>query len=107
METRKITEEKLTRWYVLNKERLDLEREARQLDKERELLSTEFKAALEADGKASVSRGRFRVSLVDGRPSVAWKDELVRIAGADKAAELVAAAPVPKRVQVEETKAAA
>lgn len=104
--TKKITAEKLERWYELNQKRQELEREARQFDKERELLSTEIKAALEADGKYSVLRGRFRVSLVDGRPTVSWKDELVKIAGADRAAELVAAAPVPKRVQVEEAKAA-
>ena len=45
-------------------------------------------------------RGDYRVQLVDGRPTVSWKDEFVREAGAERAADILKLAPVPKKIEV-------
>lgn len=99
----RITAEQAAKWIDLNTRRLELEREARVLDKERELLSLEFQQALDAKGQESmkVGGGEFVVKLVEGNGSVKWKDEFIRLAGAAKATELTAAAPKPKKVVVE------
>ena len=95
-----ITAMKLERWFELNKKRQELEREARALEKEKDLLSVEFEADLIAADKDSLVRGKYRVALIDGRPTVAWKDEFVRGLGAEAANLLVQSAPVKKRVVV-------
>lgn len=102
----KISAKKMEKWLTLNARRLELEREARAVEKEKDLLSTEFKAALDAEGKDSITRGKFRVGLVAGRPSVSWKDELVGRLGAELANSIVQRAPVPRKIQVEDLRAA-
>lgn len=98
-----IKAETLERWHELDSRRKELEREARQLVAERDLLSTDLQASLEAMGKDQCTRGAYRVSLVEGRAVVAWKDEFVRRLGAELAAKLAQeAVPGPKRIQVEE-----
>lgn len=99
----RITAEQAAKWIELNTRRLELEREARALDKERELLSVEFQQALDAKGQdvMKVGGGEFVIKLVEGNGSVKWKDEFIRVAGSAKATELTAAAPKSKKVVVE------
>lgn len=98
----RITVEQAAKWMELNTRRLELEREARILDKERELLSVEFKQTLEAKGQESMKvGGEFLVKLVEGTGSVKWKDEFIRVAGAAKATDLAASAPKTTKIVVE------
>lgn len=97
-----ITLAKLQRWHELDKQRLELQRAAAQYEKDRDLLSIELKEELERSQKDAVIRGQFRCFLKDGTPYVSWKDEFVKAKGAEAAAELVKAAPIRRKVYVEE-----
>lgn len=99
----KITAEQLQRWLELDQERKDLERKARLLARDQELISLALDAALQAAGVDKAKRGDAEVHYVDGRINVSWKDEFLKLAGPEKAAAVQAAAasqPPPKKIQV-------
>lgn len=98
----KITPEVLKKRRQLDDRQKELEREARAIAKEKTAIDTDLKAALEKAGKTSIARGGFRVSLVEGRPSVSWKGEFVKLATAQVAAEIEANAPRSLRLEVTE-----
>lgn len=67
------------------------------------LLSETFDAALKTAGTDKLKRGGCEVHYVEGRISVSWKDEYLRLAGPEKAAAVQAEAakqPPPKKIQV-------
>lgn len=95
-----ITPADCQKWIDLEARRLELEREARKAESDRDLLSKQFQAYLDEMGATSLKRGKFDIAIVDGRPSVAWKDEFVKVAGAEKASALSASATGKKKIQV-------
>lgn len=95
-----ITAKSLAHYVELDEERKGLEREARNIQKEIELIGDEFREELKRRKVNSVKEGSYQVQLVDGRASVSWKDEFIRIAGSERAIEIQDAAPIPKRLQV-------
>ena len=97
---RNIDAETLRAWHERDQRRKDLERQARQLKVENDQVAGEIKAALEEEDKSEVRRGDFRARLVPGRPTVPWKEEFIRALGADAAAEVLAAAPVPLQLTI-------
>lgn len=98
----KITPEVLKKRRTLDARQKELECEARAIKKEKDAIDTDLKAALKKAGKTSVARGGFRVSLVEGRPSVSWKGEFIKIATAQVAAEIEANSPRSVRLEVTE-----
>jgi hypothetical protein len=80
--------------------RLELEREARTLAKENELFRDDLEAALDAAGKTSLTRGPHEAGFEESRAAIAWKTEFIRVAGADAASELAAAAPSKRKLVI-------
>lgn len=74
----------LQEWYERDQRRKDLEREARQLAAENAVMAKDLQAALIAAGRTEIARGEYRAGLVDGRATVAWKEEFIRVAGAER-----------------------
>lgn len=99
----KITEPQLAEYFRLNSERQDLQRRADAIDRQLQPTKDAIKSMLEESGKTSLKRGQFTAQLVDGRALVNWKDEFVRAADADTAAQIQAAAPKSKYLQVTKT----
>lgn len=95
-----MTAETLSRYWDLDERRRQLEREARQLKQELDILEAEISAALRAAGKTQLRRGQYLAMLVDYRAAPRWKEEFIRLAGADKAVEIALNCPVVQRLQV-------
>ena len=99
--TESITKDQIEEFVKLEEERKALEQKARALGKRTSALADHFKAHLEAKKKTAITRSGYRITLVDGRPSVAWKDEFIKVAGPLAADDLLKSAPVSKRVDVQ------
>ncbi len=84
----KITKEELAEWQDLNAKRLELEREARTLEKRCDQILEKAADVLRESGKQSIKRFGFALAWVAGKASVSWKDAFVSECGPDKAAEL-------------------
>lgn len=52
------------------------------------------------NGKRSVRRHGYRLTIVDGRATVRWKDEFVKLAGPEHAALLQREAKRPEKLEV-------
>lgn len=98
----KITADLLKKRRKLDEEQKELERQARAVAKQKTAIDTDLKAELVRVGKTSIARGGYRVSIVDGRPTVSWKTEFIKISGAQMAVELEEAAPRSQRLEVTE-----
>lgn len=96
----KITAEELAEYVELDQARLELDRKSRDLARKQATLAAHFQHCLEADGKQSVSRGGYTVSLVEKRGSISWKDEVVRLIGPLEVAKIEQAAPSKSKVVV-------
>lgn len=97
---RSLTEDQLREWQVRDTRRLELDRESRTLKAANDLFEDQVEAALKAAGRQKVCRGEFTAQLVDGKASVSWKDQFIKLAGTDAVAPILAAAPVPLRLQI-------
>lgn len=106
MATAKITAEQLAEYVDLEQRRKELDRQSRALAKQQGILANHFQAALEKAGQKSTARGSYRVALIEGKGTVAWKEELIKQIGPLKVAEIAEAAPTKTRVQVETVEAA-
>jgi len=95
-----ITKEQCEEFLKLDKERSALDQKSRALKKRTDALKSHFKAFLAEQGKDSVKRNGFQLTLVDGKPSVSWKDEFVRVAGPLAADEVLTNAERSKGVEV-------
>lgn len=90
----------LARYWELDERRRELEREARQLKQELELLENDIVAAVRASGKNQLRRGNYLAVLLDYRSQPRWKEEFIRVAGAEAAVHIALNAPVVQRLQV-------
>jgi len=99
---RSYDEEVLREWVENDRRRKDLEKEARQLKEQNDLVAKDLLAALQAAGKAEITRGAFRAQIIDGRAYPSWKEEFIRRNGADEAAKIAAAQVAPKKVEIVE-----
>lgn len=96
----RITKTSLDRWRQLQADKKELERKARALDVEAKAIEASAKADLESSGKDHINRGGYRIAWVEGRASIAWKNEFVDKLGAEAAAEIAAKAPVKKSMLI-------
>ncbi len=92
-----ISAEELAEFCRLDAERKDLDRQSRLLAKRQDQIRTHCRAVLDGLGKTDLVRYGYRLSIVEGRATVAWKDAFIEQLGPEAAAELVDAA-VPSLV---------
>lgn len=107
MASKQITAEQLEEYAALEEQRKELDRQSRAIAKQQGILTAHFQIALEAAKKTTLSRGAYRVSLVESKCSVSYKDELTKVIGPLEVAKLAAEAPTKTKVVVEATQAAA
>lgn len=94
------TEEALREWVERDNRRRDLEREARQIKAENDLVAKDLLTALKAAGKSELSRGPYVAEIETSRGTVSWKEEFLRVAGSAAATELANAAPTKEAVKI-------
>lgn len=97
---KRITEDLLSDYFSQDEKRLDLNRKAATIKKSLGVIETELRAALAETDKTRVQRGKFVVELIDGRPHVRWKDELIKQVGAVAVNEIEEAAEISQRLVV-------
>jgi len=90
----------LKEWVERDERRLELEREARQLDQENKLTAQDLLRALKEAGKTKVARGLFEAEIENKRSQVSWKDVFLRIVGAEAASKIAANAPMKESVKI-------
>lgn len=88
---KKVKTERLELREALLKEAAELSARARTLRVEIDQIEAEALADIQATGKASCKRGEFLLALAEKSGSVSWKNEFIRVASAEAAAELAAA----------------
>jgi hypothetical protein len=97
-----VTREDLDSFWALDERRRELQRQDDALEREAKPLKERFLAHVRAkggDARAVVTCGFcLAIKLADG--SVRWKDEFVKLAGADAAAELQGAVPQRESLSV-------
>ena len=85
----------LARYFELEAERKSLQRQAKDLEKLQAELEEKFTAYVLAEGgpERALMRCGYRLAI-DSKPgSVSWKGEFLKLAGPERAEELVQAAP--------------
>lgn len=97
----KITAEQLAEYVDLDAQRLALSRKAAALGKRQSALSAHFLACLEGSKQKSTTKGGYTARLVEGKGSVSWKDEVIRLVGPLEAAKISEGAPTKTKVEVE------
>lgn len=103
----KITRKDLDRYWQLEEQRKALEQQARTLKAAAKALEDQFKQALEEAGIREHVVADYRVALVEGRPSVSWKTQFIRVAGAEAAQKLLEHAVRPIQVAISKVASAA
>ena len=98
-----ITRADITEYLRLDKERLDLQRQARDKGRLQEAIEAKLTAYVEAKGgdARSVERSGFVLAIKTKAGSVKWADEFVRVAGEVEAQRLRADAPRVEFLSVE------
>lgn len=100
----KPTKAELDRWAELEAQRLDLARKAKNISAEQEEIEKKCLAYAQSEsGKARpavVSCSGYQLELIAKRASVQWKNEYIRVAGSDAAAELTAAAETKDAIKI-------
>lgn len=97
---RDITADDLKKLWELDQRRKALDRESSSIKKQQDLITDAVKAALAADDRTEVKRGDYRAELRDGQICPKWKEEFVRVAGAEAASEIQASTPPTKKLSV-------
>jgi hypothetical protein len=98
-----ITRADITEYLRLDKERLDLQRQARDKARLQDVLETKLWSWVEAKGgdARSCERSGFVLAIKTKAGSVKWAEEFVRIAGEVEAQRLRAEAPPAEFLSVE------
>jgi hypothetical protein len=96
----KITREELDEYARLNTERKAIDKQSRTLASRCKQIEAAVEEQLIADGKNACKRYGYQLALVEGRASIAWKDEFIRECGSEKVAALQAAAPITTKVTI-------
>jgi hypothetical protein len=102
----RVTRKELEEWSALEAQRLQLQRQVKDLAALQEVLEEKFFSHVVANGgpeRVVLSCG-YRLRIDTKRGTVQWKNELVKIAGTDKAEELIAAAPAKDVLVIEPPK---
>lgn len=87
----------LTRYLKLDERRLKLNRQAKALEREMELIEPKIYEAVRTQGtKGVLSKWGYNLMIKLLRSAVKWKDEFIRLAGAEKAQTLSDAAPLDR-----------
>lgn len=97
---RAFDEQALREFVERDERRKGLEREARQLAAENDLVKKDLLAALKDAGKTEISRGDFAASIKTSAGTVSWKEAFLRVAGADEADKLAKAAVPRESVEI-------
>lgn len=95
----RLTVANCARFLELKQERLELERQARALATEERQLAELMLIHTRAAG-GMLKKGKLKLAIEQKPGSVSWKSEFIRVAGADAANKLIAAAPVGERLVV-------
>ncbi|MEL6897743.1 MAG: hypothetical protein AAFP90_16710 [Planctomycetota bacterium] len=95
-----ISKARLQRYHELTEERKRLERQARSLKTESDIIMEEARTALKESGKQQIKRSGFVVHYVPGRATVRWKDAFIARCGSAAAEEVQAAASAPQAVAI-------
>lgn len=96
----RITKAALDRHRAITLEAIELGRKARALQSEARAIESAAKADLVSSGRELVTRGGYKITMVEGKASIAWKDELVSRLGAEVAIQIAAAAPKTRKLQI-------
>lgn len=101
-----ITQAQLQQYHTLDQQRKALSRQVRMLEKEQKELEVHIVAYMKRKSQDKIKRGHFVCLLTQGRPSVSWKDEVIRLAGPEHAAALLDSAPRKSKIEVKENETA-
>ena len=96
----KISREDLDEYARLNGERRALERQARTLGERCKEIEAAVLQQMKASGKQIAKRYDYTLALIDGRATVAWKDEYIKAFGIEAATELQSQAVAPQKVTI-------
>lgn len=99
----RLTKKEIEAYLDLHERRKALQRQARDLDKQAELIEEKLMEYVAAEGGAerSVRSCGFVLAIQTARGSVSWKQEFIAVAGEKKAESLIAAAPPRDVLSVE------
>jgi hypothetical protein len=97
----KVSAETIAEYLSLTRERRELEQRARALKTRTDPIHAALTETLSAAGKGSIVRYGYRLTFVRGKASVAWKEEFVRVAGADEADRLLKEATPSRTLDVQ------
>jgi hypothetical protein len=99
----KMTRVEIDKYFELDKERLSLQRQAKDLEALQEKIEDKMVAVVRANGgkERTVLTCGYVLAIKDANGAVKWKDEFVRVAGSDEAEKLIAAAPKRDKFSVE------
>lgn len=101
MSKEKLTAELLQERSRVVAEASELESKARKLRARQSQIDEIAEAELAKSGKSSIKRcGGWLLTWITGRATVAWRDEFIRIAGAEAADKLTAAAKPKPKLQI-------
>ena len=96
-----ITRKTIEAYLELDAQRKALSRQASDLKKKQDELEEQLKTFVRESGERTVKRSGYVLSLTTEKGSVAWKGEFVKLAGQQRAEELIAAAPTKEGFSVE------
>ena len=100
------TRQDLLKWKRIHGRRLEIQREARGLDKEeKELFGQFFEYAKVATRRKTIKQvmiAGFRLVLTKVRPSVAWKQEFVKVLGEGAAEKVIGSKPLVYGLEIDE-----
>jgi hypothetical protein len=98
-----LTKADIEAYLALHEERLSLQRQARDKEREAEELEQKIWAWVDAKGgdARSCERSGFVLAIKTRAGSVQWKTEFIRVAGAEEAEKLTSAAPPREFLSIE------
>lgn len=97
----RITRATIEEYLALDAQRKALSRQSSDLKKRQDEIEEQLKAFVRDSGERSVKRSGFVLALTTEKGSVSWKGEFVKLAGQERAEELIAAAPTKEGFTVE------
>lgn len=97
-----LTRKDLLRYLELDAKRLALNREAKALEREQDLIEPKIKDAIRTDGKkGALFKWGYNLLLTMVRGQVKWKDEFIRVAGAEEASKVAENPPDRESLVIE------
>ena len=100
MKMNKPTKEQLAKFVELRARKRALDAESRALESEMYTTHELCMEYLEEKGVSSAKLHKFTISKSDGQTIVKWKDEFIKLAGAEEATRISAEAPRAQKLEV-------